>query len=447
MKTKHHKTILALFVTVFFVVGTYLITVSLGLTVDWKNIRIVKTGSIFLKFSPTDAGVFVNDKVGNVKNGILTSGVLINELAPQNYNIKLKKDGFVTWEKNLSVESGSVTAATNIVLWPDNLEKKSVASTTSAVALSDGGLLVQDEKKGVFFDKTKLKGDGIFLSGKNSDLVVLKENGDYFLTNVRDAVSAMNINELFQSLKRRQLKIPGTSPIKNIFLHPFSPNKIMILTNTSLYSLDSKKLELERLITVTSTNAVAFSNNEVFLTDGKGDLHITNLILNNSSYFPLNIEGISSLISTGGGDKIFISTQKGELLVYDRSAKNLKKIASELDSFAVSPEEKRLLLVDTRGNTRIFFLEDYNIDGLNLKDSSSVIKLAGTGIPKEIAWIPALPNQIVFLSGNRLMASEADPREPASRVIATEVKDYLVDNKKLLVLKENGELLEVDLSL
>ena len=98
---------------IFFLIATPLVlSYSLGYGFDWQKKKLVLTGGFYFKSSPSGAKIYVNDKTNN------KTPRLISRLLPREYNIKILKDGFHSWEKQLPIHSRVVTEARNIFLIP-----------------------------------------------------------------------------------------------------------------------------------------------------------------------------------------------------------------------------------------------------------------------------------------------------------------------------------------
>lgn len=102
---------------VFFLAATPLVLAySLGYSYDWQNKKITQTGGFYLKSYPSGVKIFLNDKANN------KTPRLISRLVPRDYRINISKDGFHSWEKQLSINAQAVTEARNILLIPKNPE-------------------------------------------------------------------------------------------------------------------------------------------------------------------------------------------------------------------------------------------------------------------------------------------------------------------------------------
>jgi len=85
-----------------------------GYSFDWEKKKPVMTGAIYLKSTPKKADIELDGKLKD------KTPSYIKRLRPKEYQIKIIKDGFHSWQKKLRVESGFVTEAKNILLIPLN---------------------------------------------------------------------------------------------------------------------------------------------------------------------------------------------------------------------------------------------------------------------------------------------------------------------------------------
>jgi hypothetical protein len=85
-----------------------------GYSFDWQKKKPVLTGGLYLKSIPKKATVYLNDKPKD------ETPAFIKRLLPKEYRVKIVKEGFYPWQKNLKIESKLVTEARNILLIPIN---------------------------------------------------------------------------------------------------------------------------------------------------------------------------------------------------------------------------------------------------------------------------------------------------------------------------------------
>lgn len=162
---------------IFFLIATPLVLAySLGFSCDWQNKKIVQTGGFYLKSYPASAKIFVNDKQK------LKTPRLISRLLPKSYKVKVLKDGFYPWEKELAIDPRNVTEARNIFLVPENPEIKIIEEKLSSNFSFNNYFLKTDVlekiKQAEQTSKDTLKTASFFLAGEQ---IIYLETNNRFL--------------------------------------------------------------------------------------------------------------------------------------------------------------------------------------------------------------------------------------------------------------------------
>lgn len=93
------------------VVAGIAILLAKGYTFSPKEKRIVGTGIITVSSEPDAASVYIDGHLTTATNATVPS------LPPKDYSVKVVKEGFIPWEKQVSVKEGLVTAI-KITLFP-----------------------------------------------------------------------------------------------------------------------------------------------------------------------------------------------------------------------------------------------------------------------------------------------------------------------------------------
>jgi len=102
---------ITLLIALLLAVGTVgAIRFAKGYRLDLKKKQVTATGLLVANSFPKGASVFINDKLTTATDDTLN-------LPPGNYQIKIVKDGFIPWEKELQLEKELVTQ-TNARLFP-----------------------------------------------------------------------------------------------------------------------------------------------------------------------------------------------------------------------------------------------------------------------------------------------------------------------------------------
>lgn len=160
MTLRTRRIILCLAVFFFALATPTILLYSWGYSFDWQKKRPVLTGGFYLESIPKKAEIYINDKP------IKETPAFVKRLIPGEYQIKITKNGFHSWQKELKIDSGLVTEARNIFLIPLNPKIEIIDEN-----LPDDFLL--DE----------------FLSDKESDdfFYIRKQNQILYKTNVDDS--------------------------------------------------------------------------------------------------------------------------------------------------------------------------------------------------------------------------------------------------------------------
>ena len=444
MKRRLRNILFSIFVLFFMVLGGYLIFIAQGFVVNLKELRIEKTGAIFLKFAPRDAALSIDgEKTDYTQSGFLESnGLIVKDLVPGSYDLKLSKDGYHDWGKNLEVQSGLITSESHINLWPKTLPAETlIKENVRDFWLTSEGVVHKNGNNRIIFNDLVIRGNDVALSDSDSKILITKEREDYFLVDLKDSRSAVNLTHLFNSLKQRQLALSGTVPITEIFFHPFSPNKIVIASKTSLYTIDVKKVEIDKLVTLDEIKSVALSVSDALILDGNDDLMIINLPLKTSLNERVKMEPAEIFTTNSDGTSVFVLTPAGELKVYRRSPGKTDTLAANVREFEISPEEKRVAVITHGNELKIAYPEEF--EGDVKSEAGTIVKIpdAFRGNIRKVSWLADSPNYLMLLEGNDLIVQEIDTRMPANRhLLQSGVLDYETEGKNIYILKVNGEL-------
>ncbi|MBU2595418.1 PEGA domain-containing protein [Patescibacteria group bacterium] len=148
-----------LFKVIFYILALlaaiYLVLLASGYKLDLKRKIFVETGSIYLNSNPKDVKIYLN---GRLKSN--RAPFKLSYLLPGNYQVRVEKEGFKSWEKNLSIKSGLVAYESEVILYY-NQPKEELFSRIEGV----GGLNINKGKDKLLYFTDK----EIFLKKINSD--------------------------------------------------------------------------------------------------------------------------------------------------------------------------------------------------------------------------------------------------------------------------------------
>ncbi|MDP2593142.1 MAG: hypothetical protein Q8P52_00630 [bacterium] len=144
---------------------------------------LVKTGGIYIYETTNGASIFIDNKK-TARLSALSDNFFIQRLIPGIYNVRVQKDGFFPWEKEIAVYDGRVSENASFLL-PEKIYFTNI-SATSTLRAEESIKLVQEAE--VLFsekDTTNLLTNGQVLLLENLSrkvfTVVYSEKNDIFL--------------------------------------------------------------------------------------------------------------------------------------------------------------------------------------------------------------------------------------------------------------------------
>ncbi|OGZ42147.1 MAG: hypothetical protein A3C80_01895 [Candidatus Ryanbacteria bacterium RIFCSPHIGHO2_02_FULL_45_43] len=156
MTRTYRRTLFLISSILFFIAAMIIVLFSLGYRLS-KDGGIVKTGGLFIASVPsTEVQIFVNNKFVK-KTALISRSIFMQSLTPATYNIRIEREGFHTWEKNIVVEPERVSEVRALMV-KDPVDGKilSRGNFISIEAESEKILKVVTEKKETrFFDTEK----------------------------------------------------------------------------------------------------------------------------------------------------------------------------------------------------------------------------------------------------------------------------------------------------
>jgi len=160
MHINTRRLIASAFILVFLIAAPILVLYTAGFRWNFKKWSWQKTGSIYIEVEPKDANILINGKIVNQK-----IPAIINALSPDSYNIKIEKEDFISWERNIEILPEKTSIVKNIILFPKEINKQEKAiysKNDSPVLKSNGGSFVYAENVWKFEpDKEEPKNDYI----------------------------------------------------------------------------------------------------------------------------------------------------------------------------------------------------------------------------------------------------------------------------------------------
>jgi len=215
--TKKARTLLfAACLTLFALAAPIIIGYSQGYRFDFATKRIVQTGGIYVKAMPRNVNVYINGKFKKTTS-IFTNSCLMENLIPKTYNVEVKKQGYHTWQKNLTVWETQVTEAKNILLIPENpnftiltSDEQEIIDITSQIdcstTSSDKKKVIEADDHEIWISFVKTQNNQEESLGESEDKIFLNRfsekidkvcwlNNYYLIFNIGDEIKIAEIDD------------------------------------------------------------------------------------------------------------------------------------------------------------------------------------------------------------------------------------------------------------
>ncbi|MCK5466719.1 hypothetical protein KAI56_04485 [Candidatus Parcubacteria bacterium] len=277
MLNKKLKIYLYICVTIFFVLLAVVLFYSFGYKYDTEERKTIQTGAIIIKSVPRDIDIYINDNLfenNNALNTLLTGYVKVENLNSGKYNIKIKKDGYFNWEKNVNINGGYITDLKNIVLLKNSYEKNILLDNITA-DLNEKNIWANNGKnKVVYMNKNNLNLFDINSKTKNDEIKIIanfgntpfNKNGDDTDFHLDDIIWSNDDTKIIAKISENNSPFwylidlgnkneisdvsfifNEISEVKNKYSFDFNKS-LFYLKNDALYEFDYEKLVSKRML-------------------------------------------------------------------------------------------------------------------------------------------------------------------------------------------------------
>jgi len=380
-KPSKRSLLVIFFVLIFIIVTTVGITFfANGYQISTKGkISFLATGIISATSKPKGASVYVDDKL------LATTDNAIN-LPPGNYNIKIVKDGYLPWQKNIQVQKEiAYQTSTQFFRSSPDLKPLTVTGAINPAVSPDGSLVVFSVASA-----SAAKTNGLYLIGLSDNVVFLIKN----------------------EAKQLSSNLPNLDWSK--FTFTFSPNSKQILahntTNNSNYLIDlSTTTDFKNLYDITA---------KLSLIKEDWDLQEQQIIKTNLSLLPAELQ---PFISTNSAKNTLFNIDNTMVLYLAQIDGNLKK-----DIISPPPAQS------TQTQSRDIKKDNYYI--YDLKDDTNF--WLGTKDLYHPQWI-ANSNNLIYIEDQKIQTIEYDHTNQQTLFAGNFNKDAVypwLDGSKIITL-------------
>lgn len=440
MQKKFKRLLFFIVSFLFLIIAGFFVAYSFGYRWDHGDWKFVKTGGLYLRVYNSKPEVYLNNQyLKKATPGLLSSGIFLPNLIPDNYSISIKKPNYFSWEKETKIEPQMVTTFSSVVLLPKNPLVEDVYSLGATSTLEITKILPLKNYKEIIIqgiETTTSTNALVFIynfNNQNQTEIYRKKinKGESFNlipnliiadNDANEIIFSLTVNKttnfyLWQRINPENLKnisqliisqFKLKNPIKKIDFYPNAENKFIVLTGTDLAVVDLNKNEIKKIFL--DVKDFVRKDYNLFIINNQNAAFSYNLILDTSS--PL---GILELDSKNGIEKIEISPKNTYYAIWlgnkdlylMKSGEEMLKI-TDVDLFAFSNDDKKLAYI-SNGELRVRYLVNYNGDVLYKKGDDVLIKKLEDGADNLI-WHADL-NHLIYQKNNKIYFAEIDVRD------------------------------------
>lgn len=391
--SKQARTILFfILVVIFFIVTPIIIFYSEGYRFDFQTRKIIETGGLFIKTYPGEANILINDKKEKTTSNFARN-VLIQNLLPKEYNVKINKQGYLSWEKNIEITEKKVSEI-DIILFKNAYDKNILNESILDIFKIDNGFISKKETGFYYYNPENGKEDLITKNIAWDDIQVLKNDlltrkeKKYYLINSTGTkefndigqinFKKDNLNNIYYQIEDRLYK--NNELIKtHIDLYELHNNTIYYFRGNYLYRDDAKLISNEFILDESKNYNLLFIYNKIFLNENNEKLYILDdnefkKIINLNNYFEYSEWDGKILINTGNEIWVYFAketyypefTNQNILKLIARFQHSIKDLSFINDKYYIFTKEKKLTVseFDYRDKINNFIIVN------NLQDDS-----------------------------------------------------------------------------
>ena len=381
--SKQARTILFyLLVVIFIIVTPMVLLYSEGYRFDFETNKIIETGGFYIKTNPEEVTISINNKIKKTTSNF-SRNVLIQDLTPKTYNIKISKTGYFTWEKNLEIIEKKVSEL-DITLFKESYEKKLINENLLGVYEIEDGFIVEKETgyyyynpennkeelitKDIDWDNVQIvKNDLLAQKDDTYSLISLTDSNEFKESNQK-SFKKDNLDNLYYLIRNNLYK--NQKIIKTeVDLYELNNNTVYYFRDGFLYRDNAKLIANEFTFEENKTYELIFLNDLIFLNENKEKLYLLEneefkKIITLNHYFEYSEWDGKILINTGNEIWVYFSketyypefVEKNNLKLIARFQDKVQDLHFINDKYYIFAKDDKLIVseLDYRDKINIF---------------------------------------------------------------------------------------------
>ncbi|MCK5413533.1 MAG: hypothetical protein KAI57_04135 [Candidatus Pacebacteria bacterium] len=441
---------------------------SFGYKYNLENGTTVQTGIIVMKTTPKDVTIYNNGQILENNKSItsfLSNIIKIENLNKGKYNIKIEKDDYHSWEKNIEVKEGLATSFVNIVLLKKDYDKKIILDKVEK-NLNLKSFWENNQRNKVIYKKGKdlnifdIKNNNeitisIAKSGipKNFDIknviwsndgtkliigISIAKNSNWYLIDLENENKLSNLDNAFSNNKELRNK-------SNINLDEF----LYYTNKNNLYKLDYKTLSSEKILSNVSSFLIQDKNVYYF---SKNDNSLYSANINDFSKvktvttMPDDFNNLLDAKITRSKEKIFTILSSSGNLYFINKNNEVTFVNSFVEKAKFSDNSNKIVY----NNEHEIWIYYVNQDASQTpeKEFANNLITRFSGIINNV-YLYKDNEHLLYQEGNTIKFLELDDRDRRNVFALIEINNnniFYAKNSNSLFYIEDKKLLQIDLN-
>ena len=468
MKDKKFKIYFYFCAIMFFFLLAFVLYYSFGYKYNLENGTTVQTGIIVMKTTPKDVTIYNNGQILENNKSItsfLSNIIKIENLNKGKYNIKIEKDDYHSWEKNIEVKEGLATSFVNIVLLKKDYDKKIILDKVEK-NLNLKSFWENNQRNKVIYKKGKdlnifdIKNNNeitisIAKSGipKNFDIknviwsndgtkliigISIAKNSNWYLIDLENENKLSNLDNAFSNNKELRNK-------SNINLDEF----LYYTNKNNLYKLDYKTLSSEKILSNVSSFLIQDKNVYYF---SKNDNSLYSANINDFSKvktvttMPDDFNNLLDAKITRSKEKIFTILSSSGNLYFINKNNEVTFVNSFVEKAKFSDNSNKIVY----NNEHEIWIYYVNQDASQTpeKEFANNLITRFSGIINNV-YLYKDNEHLLYQEGNTIKFLELDDRDRRNVFALIEINNnniFYAKNSNSLFYIEDKKLLQIDLN-
>ena len=450
------KRLFIAFTIVFFFSVPILVFYTQGYRIDLQNKKLVKTGGLDLNINTLDAMVYLDNKLKRETNFIFRNAIFRN-IIPKIYNIRVEKENYIPWEKNIIVEAEQVTKFMDIKLFPQTLSKFAITNNVEKIFMSQDNRYAVIESRTtenatnakrqiLLFDLENLSQTTLFdlsiseslqdvVWNKQSNLFSIKTERKTYVVSITGSTSSKDWTNFLST------NLPAAFNKNNKIVPANSINSIFVvqkeLNNTlSVHYLDIDK-KLVKTYTLQNIIALDILSTDIFYLQKDGMLQKLNTAeIQTTELSPTAIVkpsiSNSKLVARADGEALLVITNN-DLFLRQKDTP-LEKIGSDVKEAAWGLRNEKLIYWNTN-KAYVYWLKKVFGTPQRLPADREIIEIENI---KKIYWAEKSEQYLGIETSGGISFASVDPRDKR------QVVNYDIQkNEDILTINLNQESIYV----